>query len=199
MTARESTRQPSSPSASPRTDLEPLAFTRTEFLAGAGRAWLWTTLLLIAAWAVLTGGWSLIVGTVTILLASIPALVVGAPGAYVLGRRLRRSPRVATHLVLFVVYGAVVGALTTMLVVPVAIGTSEGLSIVPLFSLVNVPLSAIGVASAWFVTMRRALRADAAARDDDADSLPTADADAAAEDALDERYRVIDPRQRPRG
>lgn len=197
MTAGDSSPRPSSPSASPRTDLEPFAFTRTEFLAGAGRAWLWTTLLLIAAWAVLSGGLSLVVGSVMILVASIPAVVVGAPGAYALGRRLRRSPRVEKHLVLFVVYGAVVGALTTMLVGPVVTGTSEGFSIVPLFALVNVPLSAISVASAWFVTMRKALRADAAGFGDG--SVSARDVDAAVEDALEERYRVIDPRQRPRG
>lgn len=181
----------------PRTDAEPLAFTRTEFLRGAGRAWLWTTLLLIAAWAVVSRGSSVIIGTVIILIWSVPALFVGACGAYVLGHALRRTPRIGLHLGAFAGYGALIGTATSMAAVFVLFGSSEGFGVSPLFSLVNVPLSAIGVAGAWFVTMRRALRADAAGFGDDGFTTP--DVDAAVEDALDERHRVIDPRQRPRG
>ena len=57
---------------SPRTDAEPLAFTRAEFLKGTARAWGATTLLLIVSWAVLTGGFSLVVGTVMIVIALLP-------------------------------------------------------------------------------------------------------------------------------
>lgn len=184
---------------SPRTDAAPLAFTPSEFVAGAARAWAATTLLIITAWAVLTGGLSLIVGTVMIVMASVPAVVVGSPGAYLLGRFLRRIPRVGAHLMVFAGYGALVGAITTAVAVPVLIGDAGGTGVSDTVFLVNVPLSAIGVAGAWFITMRRALRRDAGGLDERA---PTPDADTATEDALDQRYRIIDPdrrrRQRPR-
>ena len=199
MTGADPQPSPASRRESPRTDAEPLAFTRTEFLAGAARAWGATTLLIIVAWAVLTGGFSVIVGTVMIVLASVPAVALGSPGAYALGRLLRRSPRVGAHLFAFATYGALVGAITTAVAIPALIGDSEGGWLRSTALLVNVPLSAIGLASAWFITMRRALRLDAGGFDDDP---PTPDADAAAEDTLDERYRIIDPgrrrRQRPR-
>ncbi|SDQ15709.1 hypothetical protein SAMN04487847_0643 [Microbacterium sp. cf332] len=191
---------PASRRDSPRTDAEPLAFTRTEFLAGTARAWGATTLLLVLAWAVLTGGFSLVVGTVVIVLASLPAVVIGSPGAYALGRLLRRSPRVGAHLFAFTAYGALVGVVTTAIALRAFTGDSGDGWVGSIAFLVNVPLSAIGLAGAWFITMRRALRLDAAGFGEVA---PTPDADAAAEDALDERYRVIDPGrrrpQRPRG
>lgn len=182
---------------SPRTEAEPLAFTRTEFLRGAGRAWLWTTLLLIAVWGVLSGGFTLTVGSVFILLGSVPALVVGAPGAYAIGWLLRRSPHLAWHAIVFATYGAAIGATTTLVAVPLMTGGSDLGSAGAAFSLVNAPVSAVGVAAAWFATARQALRSDRTGGD------LAADSDAAAEDALADRYRVIDPdprrrRQRPR-
>lgn len=180
---------------SPRTDAEPLAFTYTEFVAGTVRAWVVTTLLLVVGWAILTGGMSLFVGTVMILIASLPAAAVGAPGAYAIGRLLRRSPRVSRHLAAFVGYGALVGTLTTLVAMPVLLNIAALASENRIFLMVNVPLSAIGVAVGWFVTMRRALRIDAGVIPRVA---PSTDHDAAVEDELDERYRVIDPRQRPR-
>ncbi|GLJ78908.1 hypothetical protein [Microbacterium imperiale] len=184
---------------SPRTEAEPLAFTRAEFLRGAGRAWLWTTLLLIAVWGVLSGGFTLTVGSVFILMASVPGLVVGAPGAYAIGRLLRRSPHVASHAIVFATYGAAIGATTTLVAVPLMTGGSDLGSAGAAFSLVNAPVSAVGVAVAWFATARQALRSDRTGGDLATDR----DADAAAEDALADRYRVIDPdprrrRQRPR-
>ncbi|WP_323987549.1 hypothetical protein [Microbacterium plantarum] len=185
---------------SPRTDAEPLAFTRAEFLAGIARAWGATTLLLIVAWAVLTGGFSLVVGTVMILVVSVPAVVIGSPGAYALGRLLRRSPRVGAHLIAFTAYGALVGFATTAVALPLLIGDSGDGWIESIAFLVNVPLSALGLAGAWFITMRRALRLDAEVF---GDVVPTSNPDAATEDALDENYRIIYPdrrrRQRPRG
>lgn len=111
---------------SPRTDAEPLAFTRTEFLAGTARVWGATTLLLIVGWAVLTGGFSLVVGAVAILLVSVPAVVIGSPGAYALGRLLRRLPRVGAHLLAFSAYGALVGVVTTTVTLPALLGDSGG-------------------------------------------------------------------------
>jgi len=180
---------------SPRTDAEPLAFTRTEFLGGTARAWGTTTLLLIVGWAVLTGGFSLIVGTAAILLVSVPAVVIGSPGAYALGRLLRRLPRVGAHLLAFSAYGALVGVVTTTVTLPAVLGDSGGGWIAATAYLVNVPLSAIGLAGAWFITMRRALRLDA---EGFGDVVRTTDPDAATEDALDDRYRIIDPGQRRR-
>ena len=198
MTGADPQPSPASRRESPRTDAEPLAFTRTEFLAGTARAWGATTLLIIVAWAVLTGGFSVVVGTVMILLASVPAVALGSPGAYALGRLLRRSPRVGAHLIAFAAYGGLVGAITTAVAVPALTGDSGDGWVRSTALLVNVPLSAIGLASAWFITARRALRLDAEGFDA---APPAPDADAA-EDALDDRYRIIDPgprrRQRPR-
>ncbi len=184
---------------SPRTDAEPLAFTRAEFLKGAARAWGATTLLLIVSWAVVTGGFSLVVGTVMIVIASVPAVVIGSPGAYALGRFLRRSPRIGVHLIAFAAYGALVGVVTTAGALITLMGGSADGWAGSIALLVNVPLSAMGLAGAWFITARRALRLDS---EGSGDGVPASDADAATEDALDERYRIIDPdrrrRQRPR-
>jgi len=176
----------------PRTDAEPLAFTRSEFLRGARRAWLTVTLLLVGVWILVTVGWGIVAAPV-ILVASLGALVVGSPGAYLLGRALRTNPHVGRHMALFAVYGGALGAAATATTVAV-LGGHDPFAV--LLYVVNVPVTALGVAWAWFATARRALRADAPGKQ------PTAgrrDPDARDEDALDDRYRLIDPRQRPRG
>lgn len=192
---------PESRPDSPRTDAAPLAFTRTEFLRGAARAWLWTTLLLIVAWAISTGGIG-VVSALFILPASVVALVIGAPGAYGLGRWLRRSPRVPVHLAVFAAYGALLSVVVTALYAVIVTTPATGLAALLESSwllIVNTPVTAVGLAGAWYVTAKRARQADVGiavgpARDDDPD--------AATEDALDQRYRIIDPdrrrRQRPR-
>lgn len=178
---------------SPRTDAAPLAFTRGEFLRGAVRAWATTSALLVAAWAVVTGGAG-VVSIFVVVPASLVALVAGAPGAYALGRAMRRVPHVAAHVALFAAYGALVGGAMTLLCLQAVEGFSSPPDISPLY-LVNVPVSAAGVAAAWFFTARAALRKDSGMT---TESQTVEDADARAEDALDERFRVIDPRQRPR-
>ncbi|MFS0714706.1 hypothetical protein ABC195_12540 [Microbacterium sp. 2P01SA-2] len=188
--------------SSPRTTAEPFAFTRSEFWSGAGRAWLWTAFLLIAVWAISTGGIG-IVAALFILPASVVALAIGAPGAYVLGRLLRRSPHVPIHLAIFAAYGVLVSVVVTAAYSLVTMTPTTGLAAVLESSwllIVNGPVTAIGLAGAWFVTAKRARRADAGAV---SIAGRSEDPDAAAEDAFDERYRVIDPgrarRQRPRG
>ncbi|MDD7930006.1 hypothetical protein PUW81_006215 [Microbacterium sp. NM3R9] len=190
------TPQPLAPSGSPRTDDEPFAFTRAEFLRGAGRAWLRTTLLLIAVWATATIGVG-IVATFVILPSSAVAIVVGAPGAYAIGRRLRTSSRVRLHVTAFAAYGALLAVVVTAgYILTTATADLAALSASWWMFLVNVPVTAFGLANAWFATAKRAVPA--------AFAPPTSpgDADAAVEDDLDDRYRVIDPdprrRQRPR-
>lgn len=174
---------------------EPRAFTRTEFLRGVGRAWLWTTLLLVLAWAAVTEGAG-VFAIVVILPASLVALVIGAPGAYVLGRRLRSSSRTGVHLVAFAGYGALLASLMTMLVVLIIARDSSAVFLARIMLLVNAPAGAVGVAGAWLFTVREALRSDRAASEPS--RACAADPDAAVEDALDDGYRVIDPGQRPR-
>lgn len=181
-------------SASPRTAEEPRAFTRTEFLRGTGRAWLWTTLLLVAAWTVVTRG-TVVLAVAIILPASAVALVLGIPGAYALGRRLRSSSRTGVHVAAFAGYGAVLGSIMSALFV-VLVSRDPGSAWLALaMLLINAPVTAIGLAGAWLSTARQSLRADAAP---DGAAPRARDADAAEEDALDDRVRVIDPRQRPR-
>lgn len=183
---------------SPRTEAEPLAFTRAEFLRGAGRAWLRTTLLLIAAWTLATGGLGLI-GIIYIVPASIVALVIGAPGAYAIGRRLRISSRVRVHVAAFAAYGALLAVLVTIGFILTAFTPDlAALSASWWWLLVNAPVTAFGLANAWLATAKRAVPALSVAP-----PIAPADSDAAAEDALADRYRVIDPdprrrRQRPR-
>lgn len=183
------------PTASPRTAAEPRAFTRTEFLSGAGRAWLWTTLLLVAAWTIVTRG-NVVFAVIVILPASAVALVLGAPGAYALGRRLRSSSRTGVHSAAFACYGAVLGSITTVLFVLLVTRDPGAVWLALMMLLVNVPVTALGVAGAWFSTARQSLRADAAPS---GESPRLRDSDTVEEDALDDRIRVIDPRQRPRG
>ncbi|QLD13000.1 hypothetical protein [Microbacterium oleivorans] len=182
------------PPASPRRADAPYAFTRTEFLGGVGRAWLATTLLLVAAWGVVTGGAG-VFAIFVILPASAVALALGAPGAYALGRRLRSSPRAGVHVAAFASYGALVGSVTTVLFVLTITRDPNSSWLALGLLLVNTPVSAIGVAGAWLRTAQQCPRVDAGPA-----GAPNrrGDPDAAVEDGIDERVRVIDPRQRPR-
>lgn len=182
------------PTTSPRTAEEPRAFTRSEFLRGTGRAWSWTTLLLLAAWTVVTRG-AVVHTVVIILFASAVALAIGIPGAYALGRRLRSSSRTGVHLAAFAAYGAVLGSIMTALFVVLVSRDPAGARLALAMLLVNVPVTALGLAGAWLSTARQSLRADTAP---DGESPRARHLDAAEEDALDDRIRVIDPRQRPR-
>ncbi len=187
---------------SPRTTSEPFAFTRSEFLRGAARAWFWTAMLLIAVWAISTGGIG-VVSALFILPASVFALAIGAPGAYVLGRWLRRSPHVPVHLAAFAAYGVLLSVVVTAIYALIVTAPTTGLAALLDSSwllIVNTPVTAVGLAGAWFVTAKHARQADAGVVVAPAHDQ---DPDAATGDAPDERYRIIYPdrrrRQRPRG
>lgn len=159
---------------SPRTSTEPMAFTRTEFLGGALRAWLWAVALLIAAWTaiIFPGG---MIAAIYVLPASVAALVVFVAPAWGLGRALRRVARVRTHVLSFAAFGGVIGACAG-LVFRASTGYSGPFfdGFLAFFLAVNTVASAAAVALGWWGAARRALRPH----------TPSPDPDAAAEDAL---------------
>ncbi|WP_114587840.1 hypothetical protein [Microbacterium arborescens] len=120
-----------------------------------------------------------------------------------LGRWLRRSPHVPVHLAAFAAYGVLLSVVVTAIYALIVTAPTTGLAALLDSSwllIVNTPVTAVGLAGAWFVTAKHARQADAGvvvapAHDEDPD--------AATGDAPDERYRIIYPdrrrRQRPRG
>lgn len=157
------------PDASPRTDTEPMAFTGWEFFRGAVTAW-WVFLPTLAVLHIWLGAWALIV-VLNALTWSFGALVAGAPLAWMLGRMLRRVPRVGIHLLAFAVLGAIVGVATTW----VAIATMSGprTTGVAVLAALHVIAATVAVGIGWWSTARRALREDAATNGDvDSSRMP---------------------------
>jgi hypothetical protein len=177
--------------ASPRTDAEPMAFSRSELLRGAMGAWGWY-LLSVAALSVI---WipALPIVMVYATPVSLLAVLVWSPFASMLGTALRRVRRIAIHVIAFGLFGAVVG-ITTMSVFFSAMSGFDDASwsgavffapyaLTPMFT----------VPFAWWRAARRALRSDRGEM-----PAPERDPDAAAEDAtvirLTERADEFDAR-----
>ncbi|RZI96393.1 MAG: hypothetical protein EOO67_00380 [Microbacterium sp.] len=178
--------------ASPRSDAEPFAFTRDEFLRGAYAAW-WLTvgvigLLLLGTFGTATfgaGTWFaiLIVGMVTLAVVApivFCALLLFAPAVYVLAKAMRRVPWPVVHLAAMTVAGFLLGALTTAIVMHI-VGPAV---FVPGAGLVYASGPAVSLPLAWLTTSRRARLADTGLL-----PLPKPDPDANAEDGLADRLR----------
>lgn len=167
-----------------RTASEPMAFTAWELVRGATMAWVLFTVFAPITIVIIALGIELwpggvdgtdavrafthgIFGATVIAVMYVPwslgALVVaGIPLAALLGRALRRTTQIATHLTCFAILGVLVGTAATLLALQVH-------SLTPLDTgwaiIVTVNILGTGAASAggWWFTASRALRADAAA------------------------------------
>lgn len=173
---------------SPRTSGEPKAFTLAEFTRGALLAFLvfqpMGIVIAFVSGAIVPMGLpagsvsnvaqaslnfgliAVIFGAIIGLPCSIAALVVGAPGAYVLGRLVRRVRADGIHLLLFGLFGLVLGAITMSAsdaVLAMIVGSgpqAPGLNDVPR----DVPFSCASgaaVAIGRLLALRRARKSDA--------------------------------------
>ncbi|MCR2827848.1 hypothetical protein [Microbacterium sp. zg.Y909] len=154
-----------------------MAFTIAEFVRGAVAAWIAYLVLATVAYLALLQGY-VVVAAVFYVPVSAAALVLGSFPAYLLGWSLRRSRRIAVHLVAFVVYGAAVGSVATALFLLMRGDLGGG----ALYYLVNALLSAVSVPLGWYWTARQALRPRAARIDHDAFAEDAAVARGAAAD-----------------
>lgn len=170
--------------SSPRTNARPMAFTGAEFLRGVLAAWLWAMALPSLAWFVIffPAGF---IGAFFVIPIATACTVMFAPLAWLLGTALRGVSRRAVHAALFATFGALVGAVATVLY---AMWTSGDLSMLdtPVFVGVNALCGAAAVALGWRHAMRRALGVVTTPR---RAAVRSAE-DAAAEDHLAERLRV---------
>jgi hypothetical protein len=148
---------------SPRTPVEPMAFTRTEFLRGARSAWLWATFLHILAWTLIFFPVGM-VSAYYVVPSAVAALVVGVAPAWWLGRLLRRTRPIAAHVVAFAAFGAAIGVATTLAFVAIGgMGNLFGDGFPFWMTAVNAVASAAAVVRGWWSTALRALRADGTA------------------------------------
>lgn len=161
-------------SGSPRTLEEPMAFTGREFLRGAIFAVLSFALLfpiatlLPSASETMSGGappqWKelfiylLLTTGYSGLVASIFCALVGAPLAFLLGRRLRHQANTWLHRLAFMVLGLLSGALGAYVV---ALPFMSALNTLPgMFIPQTAIITAVTVCAGWEYARSRALRED---------------------------------------
>lgn len=165
----------SEPLVSPRSADEPMAFSKDEVWAGGGWAWLAFNILLVTVMSIVSiwsevaaasnGSTGMGVGTVvfvvfyTLLIGGAVALcvmLIGLPGAWFVGRRLRRVASVPTHVVVHGTLGALLGVIVFGVYV-VTIGQGRVLDALdtPLLS-VTVALTSVSVVFGWWMASRRA-------------------------------------------
>lgn len=169
---------------SPRTDAEPMAFTRTEFLRGVLAAWLWALAFPSLAWLVIffPAGW---IGTVVVVPVASVATALFALPAWLLGRALRGVRRRWVHAVAFSLFGALVGGAATALYAVWASGDLSLPSSAFLYG-VNALCGASAVALGWRHAVRRAFGVTPRPPQTPRPSV----VDAATEDELAERLRL---------
>lgn len=171
---------------SPRTPEEPMAFTRDELLGGCLRVWVIFMVLLLVfsllyslplggiaglAFGIVLGGYAVALGGPIALVVTVTAL----PLCWVIGRALRRRPRILMHLLVYTALGtAAAGAATA--VMWLMFGS------IPFFALLPSSAALVSVPLGWWLTERKALRRDKTAPT--RRLVESADPDALAEDAL---------------
>ena len=164
---------------SPRTAVEPMAFTRDELGRGAFCAWAIFMALMqggLTIWMLAGSGlttmsfspvswWSTLVGTVLLVgiyagliggVISLLVMVLCLPVAWLLGQALQRAPVLGLHLLAYSALGVVVGAAArgaVWLLFPG--GGIEN----PVGWIVAIS-AAVAVPAGWWLTARRALRED---------------------------------------
>lgn len=162
----------------PRTSEEPMAFTRDESWAAALRSWGVFLLLICTAmsaavvstpgmapgffsslWVLLlTSFWTSVLGGAVSAVMMLCAL----PVARRIGHGLRTQPRIGVHIATYAGLGAVTGALAGVLVAWVpSLGAYASASSVIGFALLGAAFTAPSTALGWWLTARKALRADA--------------------------------------
>lgn len=146
---------------SPRTDAEPMRFTRWEFARGAIAAWGWFLVLhqlLLLFPLVGYGVW----GLYATVPWSLGALLLGSPVAFALGWAMRRQTRVSWHLSAFAALGLVIGAAATTLALwlPAWGLPDAGFREMTLPAVLVAASASPAVALGWWFTARRALAAD---------------------------------------
>lgn len=169
----------------PRSKSEPMSFTRAEFRRGAVAAWcafmiLLSVVLIVVAIQQSGLPWGPPLATITLyLMFGLPVggviaaviTVVASPAAWVIGRALRRTRRVAVHLVAYVAFGAALGGTTLLLSVLIASGDLHYALTSPIAWLTPL-MCALAVAGGWTWALRRI------------DRRPQQDTDAAHEDSV---------------
>lgn len=93
---------------SPRSDSEPMRFTRWEFVRGAIAAWVWFLVLHQLLLLIPLAGYGLW-GLYATVPWSIGVLLIGSPAALALGWAMRRQPKVPLHLLAFAAFGLILG------------------------------------------------------------------------------------------
>jgi hypothetical protein len=101
-----------------------MAFTAGEFFRGAMSAWLWFLVLSTLGYVPLMYSLLPILVLVTTFV-SLLAAVVGSGPAYLIGRALRSVRATAVHVLVFAVYGLVLGVVATA-VTPDVAGDGHG-------------------------------------------------------------------------
>jgi len=147
---------------SPRTDAEPMAFSRSEFWRGACGALVWYLVGVAAVglyWVLIAGAAGVMILLYTVMVAGVTAalsFLLSAPLAWLLGQRLRRVASTSVHLLGFTCLGAIVGIVT--------VGAFWWLAGPDTWILPALwPYAAVAVVAvpwAWWRTSARALRAD---------------------------------------
>jgi hypothetical protein len=152
------------PTASPRTQAEPMAFTFSEFLLGVSAACV-AFFPLVGLANLLIGSGVVIVIVLSVAAVPVAALVFG-PLAHLLGRTLRFTRRTAVHLAAFAALGLVVGVVTTSVVLLVmssgrAFAAPDFWTPPTIWLFAPTVLAATGaVPSGWWCAAHRALRGD---------------------------------------
>lgn len=144
---------------SPRTEAEPMAFTREEFLRGVFAAGGWFLLIDTVLNIYLMVGVLLVV-VVAAFWTAIAALAFG-PVAHAIGRGLRRTSALRVHLLAFAGLGLVVGVVMTVIALSAFGGGPWNLVWDGWFSYMfatHVVAATVAVPLGWWHTARKALR-----------------------------------------
>jgi hypothetical protein len=161
-----------------RSPIEPMAFTRAEFMRGAVAAWVWFLVLHSAMFSIWIGIYVVVAWSVT-LPWSLLALFLGSPLAYLLGKALRSQRLIVVHLTAFTLLGLTLGAATATAALLVGWGFPPGqASDYTVMAVAVVACAGAAVPLGWWWTVRRARATD------HSKSTKRIDPDAAFEDAL---------------
>ena len=181
-----------------RTPDEPMAFTPAELWRGARNAWCIFMMLMLGGLVLMivvsmpfSGGAALsalilvafAVGYAGVIGGGIGLIVMlaGAPLAGMLGRALRREPRVRAHLMAYGALGLLLGGLTVCGALMIGAVPANAFAANPLVLIIACS-AAVSVPLGWWSSARRALREDRGTTL--RRRAPRPDPDALAEDAL---------------
>ncbi|KRA23413.1 hypothetical protein ASD65_02510 [Microbacterium sp. Root61] len=172
-----STLEASEATVSPRTEDEPMAFTRDELTAGGLCVWVTYVILLLVALTVTmivasftafdrtTFPQSLLALPLVLFMAgffggciSFVVMLIGLPLAWLIGRGLQREPLIGIHLLAYTVLGTVVATTAFLLLSATAWGTF--LAPASFLGLIIAMPAVVAVPLGWWRNLRRIRRTE---------------------------------------